>query len=107
MNNFIIYILTDSNRKRFEIKLSLNIFSTVMELQQSNSFIFNQGPNLNRIIYTESFTSLETANKKITELQHFTSMQIERLIRKSNPNWNNLFPQQHQTFQKRNTHYAA
>ncbi len=59
MSNFIIYILTDSNRKRFEIGLSSNIFGTVMELQQSNNFIFN------------------------------------------------LFPHHHQTFQKRNAHYAA
>ncbi|WP_293906764.1 MULTISPECIES: hypothetical protein [unclassified Sphingobacterium] len=107
MSNFIIYILTDSNRKRFEIGLSSNIFGTVMELQQSNNFIFNQGGSLNRIIYTSSFTDLGAAHKKIDELQHFTRMQIERLIRKSNPNWNNLFPHHHQTFQKRNAHYAA
>ncbi len=107
MNNFIVYILTDSNRKHFEIGLSSNIFSKVLELEQSNSFIFNQGPRLNRIIYTEAFTSLEIANKKINDLQHFTTMQIERLIRKSNPNWNNLFPQQHHAFTKRDSHYAA
>ena len=81
MNNFIVYISTDNNRKHFKIGLSSNIFSTVMELQQSNNFIFNQGPSLNRIIYTESFTNSETANKRISELQHFTTMQVERLIR--------------------------
>ncbi|WP_293954715.1 MULTISPECIES: hypothetical protein [unclassified Sphingobacterium] len=107
MSNFILYIATDSNRKRFEIGLSTNIFTTVMKLQQSNSFIFNQGSSLNRIIYTEAFTSLETANKKIDELQHFTAMQIERLIRRSNPNWNNLFPQPHPDCAKRGTSYAA
>ncbi|MDR3008551.1 MAG: hypothetical protein LBV59_11495 [Sphingobacterium sp.] len=107
MSNFIIYILTDSNRKHFEIGLSSNIFGTVIELQQSNSFIFNHGSSLNRIIYTASFTNLEAAHKKVNELQHFTHMQIERLIRKSNPNWNNLFPHHYQTFQKRNAHYAA
>ncbi|MCS4163405.1 GIY-YIG nuclease family protein [Sphingobacterium paramultivorum] len=107
MNNFIVYISTDNNRKHFKIGLSSNIFSTVMELQQSNSFIFNQGPSLNRIIYTESFTNPETANKRISELQHFTTMQVERLIRKYNPNWNNLFPQQHQAFNKRDSNHAA
>ncbi len=107
MSNFIIYIVTDSNRRRFEIGLSSNIFNTVIELQQSNNLIFNQNPNLHRIIYIEAFTNLPCARKKMSELQHFTNMQIERIIRKSNPNWNNLFPQPHQAFQKRNTHYAA
>lgn len=107
MSNFILYIVTDSNRKHFEIGFSTDIMTTVLKLQKFNSLIFNQRPSLNRIIYTEAFTSLEAAKKKIDELQHFTAMQIERLIRKSNPNWNNLFPQPHRDFAKRGASYAA
>ncbi|WP_293944815.1 MULTISPECIES: hypothetical protein [unclassified Sphingobacterium] len=107
MSNFIVYILTDNNRRHFEINFTSNILSTVLELQQTNSFIFQQGANLNRIIYSEAFTELSCAKKRINELQNFTHMQIERIIRKNNPNWNNLYPQQQQSYIKRNSSYAA
>ncbi|MDR2273467.1 MAG: hypothetical protein LBF27_21340 [Sphingobacterium sp.] len=107
MSNFIVYIRTDNNRRYFEIDFTANIFSTVMELQEANSFIFQQGPNLNRIIYSEAFPKLSCAQKRMNELQSFTRMQIERIIRKNNPNWNNLYPQQQQSYTKRNNSYAA
>lgn len=107
MSNFIVYIVTDNNRRYFEIDFTSNMFSTVMELQQANSFILQRGPHLNRIIYSEAFSKLACAKKRMNELQNFTRMQIERVIRKNNPNWNNLYPQQHQAYPKRNTNYAA
>ena len=106
MSNFIVYILTDNNRRYFEIDFTSNIFSTVMELQQTNSFTFQQGSNLNRIIYSEAFAKLACAKKRMNELQQFTHLQIERIIRKNNPNWNNLYPQQ-QSYVKRDSNYAA
>ncbi|MDM1292855.1 hypothetical protein HX021_00925 [Sphingobacterium sp. N143] len=107
MGNFIVYILTDNNRRHVEIDFTSNIFSTVIALQQSNNFIFHQGPHLNRMVYSEAFSNLENAKRKMDELRGFTRMQLERIIRKHNPNWNNLYPQQHQVYQKRNTSYAA
>ncbi|WP_343559935.1 hypothetical protein [Sphingobacterium sp.] len=107
MGKFIVYILTDNNRRYFEIDFTSNIFSTVMELQQANNFILQQGPHLNRIIYSEEFSQLAYAKKRMSELQNFTRMQIERVIRKNNPNWNNLYPQQQQAYPKRSTNFAA
>ncbi len=107
MSNFIVYILTDNNRRYFEIDFTSNMLSTVVELQQANSFTFQQGSSLNRIIYSEAFSKLACAKKRMNELQNFTHLQIERIIRKNNPNWNNLFPQQQQAYPKGNTNYAA
>jgi putative endonuclease len=107
MSNFIVYILTDNNRKHFKIDFTSNILSTALELQQTNNFIFQHGPSLTRIIYTETFSNLGSAKKKMNELKNFTSMQIEKIVRKHNPNWHNLFPQQQQTYPKGESHYAA
>ncbi|MEZ0451457.1 hypothetical protein ACR78Z_03200 [Sphingobacterium thalpophilum] len=107
MGNFIVYILTDNNRNHFKIDFTSNIIRTAIELQQSSNFIFQQGPDLTRIIYCETFPSLGAARKKIQELQRFTRMQIERIIRKHNPNWNNLFQQPQQGYPKSTSHYAA
>ncbi|WP_104382662.1 hypothetical protein [Sphingobacterium sp. HMA12] len=107
MSNFIVYILTDNNRRYFEIDFTSNMLSTIVELQQVNSFTFQQGSHLNRIIYSEAFSKLACAKKRMNELQNFTHLQIERIIRKNNPNWNNLYPQQQQSYAKRNSNYAA
>lgn len=107
MSKFIVYIRTDNNRRHFDIDFTSNIADVAFAIQQSNSFIFQQGPNLNRIIYTETFANLECAKKKMNELCCYTNMQLERLIRKHNPNWINLYPLPHHVVAKRATYYAA
>lgn len=43
-----------------------------------------------RLVHLESFNSRENAQVRQQEIRKYTRMQLERLIRKNNPNWNDL-----------------
>ncbi|MBE8712338.1 GIY-YIG nuclease family protein [Sphingobacterium hungaricum] len=90
MNNVVVYIVTDSNRKFLEIGTSTNLSQTIFELQNHNKTLFSAFGNLNRVVFSEEFSNPFLAEKKVSELRNYTRMQIERLIRKTNPNWLNL-----------------
>jgi putative endonuclease len=76
-----VLILTDNNRNALNIK--------VLDLQETNEeAVINLSHP--RLIYQETFDKPELAEARKTELENFTRMQKERVIRRSNPNWVNL-----------------
>lgn len=78
---YFILILTDNNRNALKISmLESNAFSGV--------FLDSMDPQ--RLIYQETHESLDSALHRFSELQGYTRMQTERIIRRSNPNWVNL-----------------
>ena len=81
---YFILISTDNNRN------TLNI--SVLEDQR----FYNDLPaNVRkyRLIYREVHESYDAAMARYKELQAYTRMQKERIIRKSNPNWVDLLHQ--------------
>lgn len=87
MQRHFIYITSDANRTYLEVGYCQNIDLQLFELQQAaNRFMINS-PKFNRIVHIEEFENYEHAQKRKTEMNSFTKMQKERLIRKSNPNW--------------------
>lgn len=90
MRNFSIYIITDSNRRYLEVGLHHNVAVLSQELMQPTLGYCNSPLRLNRLVYAEQFKSEEEADIRKRELQLYTRMQLERMIRKGNPNWNHL-----------------
>lgn len=78
-----ILILTDNNRKTLKYMLSL-------KENFENQISDNKLEVTHRVIYKESYRTIEEAQSRLRELENYTRMQAERLIRRSNPNWLNL-----------------
>lgn len=76
-----ILILTDNNRNALNISMI-----------EDNEFITGSlcHSGTHRLIYQETHESQEQAVIRLRELQSYTRMQKERIIRRSNPNWINL-----------------
>lgn len=107
MTNFYIYIVTDCNRRYLEVALTNDLSLTLNELRDASNFLFHSGPHLNRIIHLESFSSSEAAQKRQQEISRYTRMQKEKLVRRSNPNWMNLYPIHTASAQKKSARYTA
>lgn len=76
-----VLIITDNNRNVLNIK-AIDLNETTEE-----SVLTLSHP---RLIYQETFDNVEQALARKAELEKFTRMQKERIIRRSNPNWVNL-----------------
>lgn len=89
MQKHYIYIITNSNRAYLEVEQCQDISLRMQELKDSDSLFFSNA-KLTNIVYLEEFDSYDLALKRKQQLEQFTRMQKERLIRLKNPNWLNL-----------------
>lgn len=87
MQKHIVYITTDANRIYLEAGYCQDISLKLFELQNSTNSFMARGPKFSRIVHTEEFETYEAAEKRKKELNSYTRMQHEKLIRKFNPNW--------------------
>lgn len=87
-----VVLVTDNNRQFLEGILTQDISLLLQELAEVRENQLIGKPMLTRVVYEETFATESMANKKLLELKTFTRMQRERLIRKQNPNWLNLYP---------------
>lgn len=76
-----VLIITDNNRNVLNIK-AIDLNETTEE-----SVLTLSHP---RLIYQETFENVEQALARKAELESYTRMQKERIIRRCNPNWVNL-----------------
>lgn len=90
MKKHLIYIATDPNRAYVEAGYTQDLMAQSANLQFHAIRTAGTFPKFNRIVHVEEFTSFDNAQKRLIELNHFTRMQKERLIRKHNPNWLNI-----------------
>lgn len=92
MNCFYTYMITDTNRRVLQPGVTTNLAAILGQLnpiQEESPF---SQTDLNRIVFIEKFSSILEAKKRVLELSGYGRMVRERLIRKNNPNWLNLFP---------------
>lgn len=84
---YFIHFLTDNNRKNILIKVDATDNTT----QESHLDLSNKRQvSCSRLVYQEIHETENAAIKRLEELNEYTRMQLERLIRSSNPNWVNL-----------------
>lgn len=91
-NMFRIIMMTDSNRNFLEVILTDNLLYTIQDIYSAHQTIFNTTYRLTRIVYEESFVSEAAAKRRLSELQSYPKTFRERLVRRRNPNWLNLYP---------------
>lgn len=87
MKRHFIFITSDTNRLFLEAGYCQDIHLKLFEIQQASSSFMIKAPKFNRIVHVEEFDNLESAMKRKIEINKFTKMQKDRLIRKGNPNW--------------------
>ena len=91
MEKHIIYIITDSNRAYLEVGHCTDMNLRLSEIANASSVLFRSTPKLSNVVYMEEFENKEKAISRQQQLQYFTRMQREKLIRLKNPNWLNLY----------------
>ena len=87
-----IYILTNNNNTTLYISVTSDLYSRIIEHKEgkySNSFTSRY--NLTKIIYYESFHSIEEAIAREKQLKGGSRQKKLDLINTTNPNWNDLF----------------
>lgn len=97
MNKSYLVLTTDPNRRTIQVHFTDDVASLLVSIH-SNPVGTGNRPHsdsilANRVVYQEYFTHTAPAIDRYTVLKQFTRMQLERLVRKSNPNWLNLYPQ--------------
>ncbi|MGO1243761.1 MAG: GIY-YIG nuclease family protein [Sphingobacterium sp.] len=85
-----VYIITDSNRAYLEVGYCTDITNRLHEIKNSATILFGKATKLSNIVYIANFQTQNEAKQRQQELQQFTRMQRERIIRMKNPNWLNL-----------------
>src|SRR5690606_7358158 len=70
-----IYIYTDNNRRQ-------------LQLRTSGTPLTNA--NCRRLVYQEKHETEQAVSLRLGELHTYTRMQLERVVRRSNPDWLNL-----------------
>ena len=85
-----VYILTDSNRKNLHVGITTELIHAVAAHRELTTLLSGTLPVASRLIYHEAHASQTAALARFNELNRYTRMQKERLIRRQNPNWINL-----------------
>lgn len=83
MKHYIL-IITDSNRSKLDIKLGCG---GAADYEKDLWALPKEGK---RVVYLETLESMSAAVSRHTDIESYTRMQVERLIRKANPNWSNI-----------------
>ncbi|WP_437918943.1 GIY-YIG nuclease family protein [Sphingobacterium sp. LRF_L2] len=90
MERHFVYIITDSNRTYLEVGYCNDIQTRLQEIRDTSNVLFSGTPKLTNVVYLEEYHALDKAIKQQQQLNFFTRMQREKLIRLKNPNWLNL-----------------
>ncbi len=106
MEKHTVYIVTDSNRTYLEVGCCTDINIRLSAIRNASSALFGNTPKLSNVVYMAFFESKEKAEAHKIQLQRFTRMQREKLIRLKNPNWLNLYAMPTATTNKKVVVYA-
>ena len=95
MKRHIVYITTDANRLYLEAGYCQDITLKLLEIQSAGTSFMLKGPKFTRIVHIEEFDNYDLAIRRTIELNQYTRMQKEKLIRRNNPNWLGLNSYEH------------
>ncbi len=86
-----IYILTNRNNTTLYIGVTADLITRLQEHREKrypNSFTARY--NLNKLIYFESFASIEEAIAREKQIKDYSRKKKEKLIFEMNPEWEDL-----------------
>lgn len=94
MCTYKVLVITDPNRKALRIYFTENIAELLKSLKTKED-LFKSMESVQgnfRIVYQEVFGNNLMALARYESMKNFTRMQLEKLVRKNNPNWLSLYP---------------
>ncbi|QSE98563.1 GIY-YIG nuclease family protein [Fulvivirga lutea] len=87
-----IYILTNMNNTTLYVGVTSDLYSRLIEHKEKKySTSFTSRYNLNKLVYFESFHSIEEAIDREKQLKGGSRKKKVDLIDSSNPDWRDLF----------------
>lgn len=88
MKKHFIVITSDANRYTLKTAYCQDVDSYLLQLNLANNLTISySSPHRNRIVYIEGFSTREEAEQRRNQINLYTKMQKEKLIRRKNPNW--------------------
>jgi len=89
---YYTYIITNTNNTTLYIGVTSNLVKRIYE--HKNKFVdgFTKKYRLEKLVYFEACSSVETAIKREKFLKGKKRAFKESLINKNNPKWNDLYP---------------
>ena len=87
---YYVYILTNTNNTVLYIGVSNNISRRIFEHNNKLNKSFTSKYNVNKLVYCETFNSIEEAITREKQLKHWKREWKIKLIENSNPNWEEI-----------------
>ena len=94
MKPYSLYILTDCNRKTLHMGVTQDISQELRKVKEWYGLFVDSSALPTRLVYQETFATEEAALARYACYQSYTRMQSEKLIRRANPNWIDLYAKQ-------------
>ncbi len=91
MNQYYIYILTNKNNTTLYIGVTNNLIRRIYEHKNKLVDGFTKKYNLNKLVYFESTTDVESAIVREKQLKAGSRKKKVKLIEKENTDWQDLY----------------
>ena len=90
MKNYYVYIITNFTNSTLYIGVTNNLERRLYEHKNKLVDGFSKRYNLNKLVYFEETTNIETAIKREKQLKSWKRDKKETLIKNINPTWKDL-----------------
>ena len=87
MKTSFVYILTNKNRTTLYIGVTSNLVKRLSEHNENRGSKFTKKYQVKHLICYETFEDLSTAIKREKQLKGWSRVKKNRIIDKTNPNW--------------------
>lgn len=90
MKNYYVYIITNFTNSTLYVGVTNNLERRLYEHKNKLIDGFSKRYNLNKLVYYEETTSIETAIEREKQLKSWKRDKKETLIKNMNPTWKDL-----------------
>ena len=87
-----VYIIVNKNHTVFYTGVTSDLYSRIVEHQEKiYPLSFTSRYNINKLVYYESFYSIEEAIDREKQIKKYSRFKKVKLINSQNPEWRDLF----------------
>ena len=88
---YFVYILTNNNNKVLYVGITNDLVRRIYEHKQKIIDGFTKRYNVNKLVYFEQTSDVNSAISREKQLKSFSRDKKENLINHYNPQWNDLY----------------
>lgn len=85
-----VYFITNSNRSSLQVGLTDSIVEFAKSFHKDQGLLAELNIGRERIVYFEEYSDVFRAKDRFLQIQKWTRLQKEKLLRGVNPNWTDL-----------------